>query len=49
MVAYFCLHELHLLPSAYQALPRRERAFICAAIEVRAEKQKELENKLNRR
>lgn len=42
-VAYFCLHELHILPSAYLALPRRERAFLCAAIEVRAEREKELQ------
>ncbi len=45
-VAYYCLHELHLLPSQFLALPRRERAFILAAIEVRAERQEELDEKM---
>lgn len=47
-----CLHELHLTPSAFYALPRRERAFIIAAIDVRVEaekkKQKEIERKQRR-
>ena len=25
-ICYFCLHELHLLPHEFLALPRRERA-----------------------
>lgn len=48
----YCLHELHLTPSAFYALPRRERAFIIAAIDVRVEaekkKQKEIERKQRR-
>lgn len=51
-IAYYCLHELHLTPSAFYALPRRERAFIIAAIDVRVEaekkKQKEIERKQRR-
>jgi hypothetical protein len=43
---------LHLIPSAFLALPRKERAFIIAAIEIRVEqekkKQKELERKQRR-
>ena len=49
---HYCLHELHLTPSAFYALPRRERAFIIAAIDVRVEaekkKQKEIERKQRR-
>ena len=51
--AYYCLHEFHLLPSDFLQLPRREKAFIIAAIQVRAEnerkKQKEMERKSARR
>ena len=51
-IAYYCLHELPLTPSAFYALPRRERAFIIAAIDVRVEaekrKQKEIERKQRR-
>ena len=51
-IAYYFLHELHLTPSAFYALPRRERAFIIAAIDVRVEaekkKQKEIERKQRR-
>lgn len=51
-MAYYCLHELHLIPSTFLNLPRRERAFIIAAIEIRVErekkKQKEAESKSRR-
>ena len=39
-LAYYCLHRLHILPSEMLSLPRRERAFLMAAIEVYAEAQK---------
>ena len=32
-LAYYCLHELGILPSRLLALSRRERAFIMAAVE----------------
>jgi hypothetical protein len=52
-VAYYCLHELHIIPSVFEKLERRERAFIVAAIEVRIkaekEKQKEVERKTRRK
>ena len=40
MIAYYCLHELHLLPSRLLALPRRERAFIIAAVEMKLAQEK---------
>ena len=43
------LHELHLIPSAFFALNRRERAFIIAAIEIRVEKEKEKQKELERK
>lgn len=46
-IAYYCLHELHLTPSAFLALPRKERAFIIAAIEIRVEQEKKSRRNLN--
>ena len=51
-ICYYCLHELHMAPSQFYALPRKERAFIIAACEIRVErekkKQKEIERKQRR-
>lgn len=53
MFAYCLLHELHIIPSAFYALPRSERAFIVAAFKVRKEaedkRQKELEAKAKKK
>ena len=43
MVAYYCLHKLHLLPSQFFQLERKERAFIIAAVQCRAEAEKKQE------
>lgn len=40
MYAYYCLHELRLLPSGFLSLPKEEQAFIIAAIDVKAEELK---------
>ncbi|MCI8336499.1 MAG: hypothetical protein HFI72_05005 [Peptococcaceae bacterium] len=48
-VAYYCLHELHLLPSEFLQLDRRERAFIIAAIEHRIEQEKKKEKGMRRK
>ncbi len=52
-LAYYCLHRLHILPSEVLSLPRREQAFLMAAIEIYAEaqreKEKDIENKAKRR
>lgn len=47
-MAYYCLHELHLLPSQFFALDRKERAFIIAAIDVRTEKEKKKQQEIER-
>ena len=51
-ICYYCLHELHMTPSQFYAMPRKERAFVIAACEIRVErekkKQKELERKQRR-
>ena len=43
-VAYYCLHKLKILPHVYERLPKREKAFICAAIKIRSDE----ENKQNK-
>ncbi len=48
-MAYYCLHELHLLPSKFLLLDRRERAFIVAAIEHRIEQEKKKEKGMRRK
>ena len=40
---------MHLIPSAFFALNRRERAFIIAAIEIRVEKEKEKQKRRERK
>lgn len=39
-MAHFCLQKLHVLPSTLLQLPRKERAFILASIEVRIDSEK---------
>ena len=48
-MAYYCLHELHLLPSQFFSLERRERAFIIAAIEIRVESERRRAKELQRK
>lgn len=38
--AHYALHRLKILPGALLALPRRERAFIYASIDLQIEKEK---------
>ena len=38
---------MHILPSEMLSLPRRERAFLMAAVEVYAEAQREKEKEIN--
>ena len=38
-----------MLPSQYLALPRREKAFIIAAIEIKAEDEKRREKEIERK
>ena len=43
--AYYCLHELHLLPREYLNLSRKEQAFIAACIEINQEEIKKINKK----
>ncbi len=38
--AYCCLHRLHWKPSEFDALPVREKAFVIASIQLKAEAEK---------
>jgi len=48
-ICYYCLHELHILPHVFLSLPRQERAFIIAAINVRIENEKKKEKELKQK
>jgi len=47
-VAHYCLQELHILPSKYLKMSRKEKAFIAASILVRAEKEREQQKEIER-
>ncbi|MBD8037086.1 hypothetical protein H9635_10045 [Solibacillus sp. A46] len=34
-IAYYCLHKLHKWPSEYDSLPKWEKAFVIAAVQVK--------------
>ena len=46
VIAHFCLQKLHLLPSQFLTLPRKERAFIIASIRYRTEREAEEQRRL---
>ena len=48
-LCYYCLHELHLLPSQVLALPRRERAFLTAAVSIRVDEEARRRKELARK
>lgn len=48
-IAFYCLHKLRLLPSQYDRLPLREKAFIYAAIQIKQEAEEKEEKKLKKR
>jgi hypothetical protein len=47
--AHYALHRLKILPGQLLALPRRERAFIYASIDLQIEKEKKEAKKAGRR
>lgn len=47
--AYYCLHQLNMLPSVYLSLSRQERAFIVAAIDIKTEHEKAEKKKIENR
>lgn len=38
--AYYCFHKLNLLPSQFDAIPKREKAMVIAFIKTRIEAEK---------
>lgn len=46
-IAYYCLHKFNMLPSQYLSLPRNERAFIVASIQIKAEHDKKERDKIS--
>ncbi len=47
--AYYALHKLRILPSAFLALDRAEKSFVIASIQLRAEREEEERRKAERR
>lgn len=47
--AYFALHKLHILPSVFLGLPRKEKAFVIAAIDERIKAEKAEADNLKRK
>ena len=45
-LAHFALQKLHILPSVLAAMEDREKAFIYASIQLRAEEEKRSANKV---
>lgn len=48
MVLHYALHELHILPGQFLALPKAEQAFIFASIDERIIAEKKSEEKMKR-
>lgn len=48
-MAYYALHKLRILPGVFLGLPQEERAFICAAINVRIEAEKKEAARMKRK
>lgn len=40
-VAHFCLQKLHILPSEFDKLSVREKAFVIASVQVRVDSERE--------
>ena len=34
-MAYYCLHKLHKWPSEFDSLPKYEKAFVTAAVQIK--------------
>lgn len=46
--AYYALHRLRIKPSEWCAMPRREKAFVTACIDLKAEADKKERNRAKR-
>lgn len=45
-MAHYALQKLHLLPSIFVSLPKRELAFVCASTLVKVEEEKKEHDKI---
>lgn len=48
-MAHFCLQKLHLLPHVFNELPKPEKAFVIASIQVRVEAEAKQARELKRK
>ena len=46
-LGYYCLHKFHWKPTMLQSMTREEKAFILAAIQIKAENDKKERKKIN--
>lgn len=49
MYAHYVLHKFHMLPSAFLALSRNEKAFLMASIDEQIQAEKKQADKLKRK
>lgn len=49
VIAHYCLHKFHMLPSKFLELDSQEKAFITASIQVKLDKEKEESAKAQRK
>jgi hypothetical protein len=49
LYAHVALQELNILPGVFKNLPRKERAFIIASIDIQRETEKEAMRRLKRK
>jgi len=47
-VAYYCLHKLRKWPSEFDNLPKYEKAFVIAAVQIKIEADKKSEKEAKR-
>ena len=47
--AYYALHKLHVLPSVFLAMDEREKAFVIAAIDIKAKNDRKEKQKAESR
>lgn len=48
-VAHFCLQKLHILPSEFNRLTTREKAFIIASVQIRVDSERDAAKKAKRK
>lgn len=49
MFAHYCLHELYMLPSTFDKLPKEEKALVTASIKLKIADEKKAMEKAKRK